>query len=44
VKNVVEHVRTRKLDPARYTFNARLGYLSLNTQLHLEQVWLGVNY
>ncbi|WBO83678.1 T9SS outer membrane translocon Sov/SprA [Hymenobacter yonginensis] len=44
VKNVdFEHVRARKLDPREYTFNAQLGYLSLNTQLLPEQV-LGVSY
>ena len=44
VKNVdFEHVRSRKLDPREYTFNAQLGYLSLNTQLLPEQV-LGVSY
>ncbi|WP_230471092.1 T9SS outer membrane translocon Sov/SprA [Hymenobacter jejuensis] len=44
VKNVdFERVRARKLDPREYTFNAQLGYLSLNTQLLPEQV-LGVSY
>ncbi|OWP64985.1 cell surface protein SprA [Hymenobacter amundsenii] len=44
VKNVdFEHVRARKLDPREYTYNAQLGYLSLNTQLLPEQV-LGVSY
>ncbi|WP_246010515.1 T9SS outer membrane translocon Sov/SprA [Hymenobacter perfusus] len=38
-----EHVRARKLDPREYTYNAQLGYLSLNTQLLPEQV-LGVSY
>ncbi|WP_426493327.1 cell surface protein SprA [Hymenobacter sp. 102] len=43
-KNVdFEHVRARKLDPREYTYNAQLGYLSLNTQLLPEQV-LGVSY
>ncbi|WP_260625787.1 cell surface protein SprA [Hymenobacter sediminicola] len=44
VKNVdFEHVRARKLDEREYTFNAQLGYISLNTQLLPEQV-LGVSY
>ncbi|MBC6606185.1 cell surface protein SprA [Hymenobacter sp. BT188] len=38
-----ERVRARKLDPREYTFNAQLGYLSLNTALLPEQV-LGVSY
>ncbi|GAB3233286.1 cell surface protein SprA [Hymenobacter seoulensis] len=38
-----EHIRARKLDPREYTYNAQLGYLSLNTQLLPEQV-LGVAY
>ncbi|WP_258048929.1 cell surface protein SprA [Hymenobacter sp. NBH84] len=38
-----ERVRARKLAPTEYTFNAQLGYLSLNTQLLPEQV-LGVSY
>ncbi|SES82262.1 cell surface protein SprA [Hymenobacter actinosclerus] len=38
-----EHVRARKLDPREYTYNAQLGYLSINTQLLPEQV-LGVSY
>ncbi|WP_345073968.1 cell surface protein SprA [Hymenobacter fastidiosus] len=38
-----ERVRARKLDPREYTFNAQLGYLSLNTTLLPEQV-LGVSY
>ncbi|RSK51504.1 cell surface protein SprA [Hymenobacter rigui] len=43
-KNVdFEHVRARKLDPREYTYNAQLGYISLNTQLLPEQV-LGVSY
>ncbi|QJX49166.1 cell surface protein SprA [Hymenobacter taeanensis] len=44
VKNVdYEHIRARKLDPREYTFNAQLGYISLNTQLLPEQV-LGVSF
>ncbi|MBO0356953.1 cell surface protein SprA [Hymenobacter sp. BT186] len=43
-KNVdYEHVRARKLDAREYTFNAQLGYLSLNTSLLPEQV-LSVSY
>lgn len=43
-KNVdFEHVRARKLDAREYTYNAQLGYISLNTQLLPEQV-LGVAY
>ncbi|UOG74515.1 cell surface protein SprA [Hymenobacter tibetensis] len=43
-KNVdYEHVRARKLDAREYTFNAQLGYLSLNTPLLPEQV-LSVSY
>jgi cell surface protein SprA len=43
-KNVdFEHVRARKLDSREYTFNAQLGYLSLNTSLLPEQV-LSVSY
>ncbi|UYZ62737.1 T9SS outer membrane translocon Sov/SprA [Hymenobacter weizhouensis] len=38
-----ERIRARKLDPREYTFNAQLGYLSLNTQLLPEQV-LAVSY
>jgi cell surface protein SprA len=38
-----ERVRARKLDPREYTFNAQLGYLSLNTPLLPEQV-LAVSY
>ncbi|ALD19945.1 gliding motility-like protein [Hymenobacter sp. DG25A] len=38
-----EHVRARRLDPREYTFNAQLGYLSLNTSLLPEQV-LAVSY
>ncbi|OON66773.1 cell surface protein SprA [Hymenobacter sp. CRA2] len=38
-----ERVRARKLDPREYTFNAQLGYLSLNTPLLPEQV-LSVSY
>ena len=38
-----ERVRARKLDPGEYTFNAELGYLSLNTALLPDQV-LGVGY
>ncbi len=38
-----ERVRARKLDPNEYTFNAELGYLSLNTALLPDQV-LGVGY
>ncbi|GAB2771823.1 cell surface protein SprA [Hymenobacter luteus] len=38
-----EHVRARKLDPREYTYNAQLGYISLNTQLLPEQV-LAVSY
>ena len=38
-----ERVQARKLDPREYTFNAQLGYLSLNTPLQPEQV-LGVSY
>ena len=44
VKNLdYERVRARKLDPREYTFNAQLGYLSLNTALLPDQV-LGVSY
>ncbi|WP_277231006.1 cell surface protein SprA [Hymenobacter sp. YC55] len=44
LKNVdYEHVRARKLDAREYTFNAQLGYISLNTQLLPEQV-LSVSY
>ncbi|WP_460503299.1 T9SS outer membrane translocon Sov/SprA, partial [Hymenobacter agri] len=43
-KNVdFERVRARKLDNREYTFNAQLGYLSLNTPLLPDQV-LGVSY
>ncbi|SNC75899.1 cell surface protein SprA [Hymenobacter gelipurpurascens] len=43
-KNIdYEHIRARKLDPREYTFNAQLGYISLNTQLLPEQV-LGVSF
>ncbi|WP_245849386.1 T9SS outer membrane translocon Sov/SprA [Hymenobacter crusticola] len=38
-----ERVRARKLASNEYTFNAQLGYLSLNTQLLPEQV-LGVSF
>ncbi|WP_241502208.1 T9SS outer membrane translocon Sov/SprA [Hymenobacter glacialis] len=38
-----ERVRARKLGPGEYTFNAQLGYLSLNTALLPDQV-LGVGY
>ncbi|RTQ49783.1 cell surface protein SprA [Hymenobacter gummosus] len=38
-----ERVRARKLDPREYTFNAQLGYISLNTPLLPEQV-LAVSY
>ena len=38
-----ERVRARKLDPNEYTFNAELGYLSLNTTLLPDQA-LGVSY
>ena len=38
-----ERVRARKLDQREYTFNAQLGYLSLNTPLLPDQV-LGVSY
>ncbi|UPL48634.1 T9SS outer membrane translocon Sov/SprA [Hymenobacter sublimis] len=38
-----EHIRARKLDPREYTYNAQLGYISLNTQLLPEQV-LAVSY
>ncbi|MBD2770088.1 cell surface protein SprA [Hymenobacter sp. BT664] len=44
VKNVdFERVRARKLDPREFTYNAQLGYLSLNTALLPDQV-LGVSY
>ncbi|MET4074246.1 cell surface protein SprA [Hymenobacter sp. UYCo722] len=44
VKNVdFERVRARKLDGREFTFNAQLGYLSLNTPLLPDQV-LGVSY
>jgi cell surface protein SprA len=44
VKNVdFERMRARKLDAREYTFNAQLGYLSLNTALLPDQV-LGVSY
>ena len=43
-KNVdFERVRARKLDGREFTFNAQLGYLSLNTPLLPDQV-LGVSY
>ncbi|WP_375416935.1 cell surface protein SprA [uncultured Hymenobacter sp.] len=43
-KNIdYERVRARKLDPREYTFNAQLGYLSLNTSLLPDQV-LGVSF
>jgi cell surface protein SprA len=43
-KNVdFERVRARKLDTREYTFNAQLGYLSLNTALLPDQV-LGVSF
>ena len=43
-KNVdYERVRARKLDTREYTYNAQLGYLSLNTALLPDQV-LGVSY
>ncbi|GAA4037898.1 cell surface protein SprA [Hymenobacter glaciei] len=43
-KNVdFERVRARKLDSREFTFNAQLGYLSLNTPLLPDQV-LGVSY
>jgi len=43
-KNVdFERVRARKLDTREYTFNAQLGYISLNTALLPDQV-LGVSY
>ncbi len=43
-KNIdYERVRARKLDPREYTFNAQLGYVSLNTALLPDQV-LGVSY
>ena len=43
-KNVdFERVRSRKLDTREYTYNAQLGYLSLNTALLPDQV-LGVSY
>ena len=43
-KNVdFERVRARKLDPREFTYNAQLGYLSLNTALLPDQV-LGVSY
>ncbi|AWM33726.1 cell surface protein SprA [Hymenobacter nivis] len=38
-----ERVRARKLDPNEYTFNAELGYVSLNTTLLPDQA-LGVSY
>ncbi|WP_051718306.1 cell surface protein SprA [Hymenobacter sp. IS2118] len=38
-----ERVRARKLDPREYTFNAQLGYVSLNTALLPDQV-LGVSF
>ncbi|TPG64651.1 cell surface protein SprA [Hymenobacter nivis] len=38
-----ERVRARKLDPNEYTFNAELGYVSLNTALLPDQT-LGVSY
>ncbi|KAA9325591.1 cell surface protein SprA [Hymenobacter busanensis] len=38
-----ERVRARKLNTSEYTFNAQLGYLSLNTPLLPEQV-LAVSY
>ncbi|MDO7850680.1 T9SS outer membrane translocon Sov/SprA [Hymenobacter convexus] len=44
LKNIdYERVRARKLDTREYTFNAQLGYLSLNTALLPDQV-LGVSY
>ncbi|MDQ2792943.1 MAG: cell surface protein SprA [Bacteroidota bacterium] len=43
-KNVdFERVRARKLDSREFTYNAQLGYLSLNTPLLPDQV-LGVSY
>ncbi|WP_345119737.1 cell surface protein SprA [Hymenobacter antarcticus] len=43
-KNVdFERVRARKLDPREYTYNAQLGYVSLNTALLPDQV-LGVSF
>ena len=43
-KNVdFERVRARKLNPNEYTFNAQLGYMSLNTALLPDQV-LGVSF
>ena len=43
-KNVdFERVRARKLDTREFTYNAQLGYLSLNTALLPDQV-LGVSY
>ena len=43
-KNIdFERVRARKLDPREFTYNAQLGYLSLNTALLPDQV-LGVSY
>ena len=43
-KNVdFERVRARKLDPREFTYNAQLGYVSLNTALLPDQV-LGVSY
>nr|WP_233169290.1 cell surface protein SprA [Hymenobacter sp. BT523] len=43
-KNIdYERVRARKLDTREYTFNAQLGYISLNTALLPDQV-LGVSY
>ncbi|MDO7847858.1 cell surface protein SprA [Hymenobacter sp. M29] len=44
LKNIdYERVRARKLDTREYTFNAQLGYISLNTALLPDQV-LGVSY
>jgi cell surface protein SprA len=44
VKNTdFERVRARKLDDREFTFNAQLGYISLNTALLPDQV-LGVSY
>ena len=43
-KNIdYERVRARKLDPREYTYNAQLGYVSVNTALLPDQV-LGVSY
>ena len=44
IKNVdYERVRARKLDPREFTYNAQLGYVSLNTALLPDQV-LGVSF